>query len=280
MRRPVRAGTVRLMDVTQPVLGAPEPTKPPELLATAGAEQDPQAIMQGNIKTKAGPGALTRVQEYLTGTGHRDGTDYTSLYTDNAFLYTYGLLLQDWSFTETMPGVMVPEVVAQSDLRNPTPATISDQFSYSKKMTDTFTFAFTEGIKVGVSAKFTAGVPVAKTEWTVSGEINFSATQTKTATNETTWTKTTTVNVPANTKVHVTGLVSVVTPMYSFTASAVVVNGKVNIAAYDSATKLWDDLIIPLEVLLPELGDRSIPLAGSLNAKAGLRTYVELEVIP
>jgi hypothetical protein len=280
MRPPGRAGTVRLMDVTQPVLGAPEPTKPPELLATTSAEQDPQAIMQGNIKTKAGSGALARVQEYLTGTGHRDGSDYTSLYTDKAYLYTYGVLLQNWNFTETMPGMMVPEVVAQSDLRNPTPATISDQFSYSKKMTDTFTFAFTEGIKVGVSAKFTAGVPVAKTEWTVSGEINFSATQTQTATNETTWTKTTTVNVPANTKVHVTGLVSVVTPMYSFTASAVVVNGKVNIAAYDSATKLWDDLIIPLEVLLPELADRSIPLSGSLNAKAGLRTYVELEVIP
>lgn len=268
------------MDVTQPVLGTPEPTKPPELLAAADAEQDPQAIMQGNIKTKAGAGALARVQEYLADTGHRDATDYTSLYTDKAFLYTYGVLLQDWSFTETMPGVLVPEVVAQSDLRNPTPATISDQFSYSKKMTDTFTFAFTEGIKVGVSAKFTAGVPVAKTEWTVSGEINFSATQTKTATNETTWTKTTTINVPANTKVHVTGLVSFVTPMYSFTASAVIVNGKVNISAYDSTTKLWDDLIVPLEVLLPKLEDRSIPLSGSLNAKAGLRTYVELEVIP
>jgi len=268
------------MEVIQPILGSPEPRKHPVLLASSGPEQDPQAIMQNNIKTKAGPEALARVKKYLAATGHHDANVYTSLYTDNAYVYTYELSLQDWNFHETMPGMHVPEVVDQTEIVNPTPATVSNQFSYSKKVADTFTFSFTEGIKVGVSAKFKAGVPVANTEWTVSGEISFSGTQTQTTSRETTWTNTTTINVPANTKIHVDAIVSVVTPVYEFTASAVVINSKVNIAAYDPTANSWNDLIIPLEILLPSLDDRSIPLAGTLMAKAGLDTYIQTKIIP
>ncbi len=273
-------GTVRVMEISEPILGSPEPRKHPELLASSGPEQDPQAIMQNNIKTKAGPEALARVKEYLAATRHRDASAYTDLATDSPFVYTYELSLQDWHFQEKMPGMKVPEVVDQTEIVNPTPATVSNQFSYSKKVADTFTFSFTEGIKVGVSAKFKAGVPVANTEWTVSGEISFSGTQTQTTSRETTWTNTTTINVPANTKVHVDAIVSVVTPVYDFSASAVVINSKVNIPAYDSAVKSWDDLIIPLEILLPSLDDRSIPLAGTLMAKAGLDTYIQTRTIP
>ena len=35
-----------------------------------------------------------------------------------------------------------------------------------------------------------------------------------------------------------------------------------------------------LEILLPSLDDRSIPLAGTLMAKAGLDTYIQTKIIP
>ena len=77
--------------------------------------------------------------------------------------------MPDWRFAEVNPGVLVPELVDQKEIDNSSAATVTEQFSYTKTTTDTFSFSFTEGLKVGVSAKFKAGVPVAGTEWTVSG---------------------------------------------------------------------------------------------------------------
>jgi hypothetical protein len=105
-----------LTEITLPTLGSPEPRKPQPLLTASGAEQDPQAIMQNNIKTKAGPEALARVQQYLASTGHPDAAHYTKLFTDGPLVYRYDLSMQDWKFTETEPGGTVPEVVDQKEI--------------------------------------------------------------------------------------------------------------------------------------------------------------------
>lgn len=130
-----------------------------------------------------------------------------------------------------------------------------------------------------MSAKFKAGVPVAGTEWTVSGELSFTATQTQTKANTTTWSNTVTVNVPAHTKVRAIAFVNVGNPSYTFSATAVVSNGMVNLPAYDSKMYHWNDLFVPLDVLLPMAAERSIPLSGTLSARCGVRTYVELETV-
>jgi hypothetical protein len=269
------------MQVTQPILGSPEPRKPQRLLVATAADQDPQAIMQENIKTKAGPGALDRVKQYLASTGDPDAGRYTKLYTDGALVYKYDLSVADWRFTETDKGGMVPELVDQKEIDNSSAATVSEQFTYSKTLTNTFTFSFTEGIKIGVSAKFKANVPFfGGGEWTVSGELSFSATQTDTETNTTTWSNTVTVNVPAHTKVRAIAFVNVGNPTYTFNATALISNGMVNIPAYDPNAKSWNDLFIPLDVLLPMPAERSIPLSGELSAQCGVRTYVEVDPIP
>jgi hypothetical protein len=249
------------------------------LAATRPGESDPAALMQAVIKAKAGAAALTRVQQYLTQTGHPHAEVYTKLAADAAFLYRYDLSVQDWRFAEVNPGVLVPELVDQKEIDNSSAATVSEQFSYTKTTTDTFAFSFTEGLKVGVSAKFKAGIPVAGTEWTVSGELSFSATQTQTTTTTNTWSNTVTANVPAHTKVRAVAFVSVGSPQYTFSASAVVDNGMVQIPTWNSTAKSYDDLLIPLEVLLPTNADRSIPLAGALAAQCGVRSYVQLDTI-
>lgn len=160
-----------------PWLGSSVPRRPVQALGAAPArESDPAVLMQAAIKAKAGAAALTRVQQYLTQTGHPHPEVYTKLAADAAFLYRYDLSVQDWRFAEVNPGVLVPELVDQKEIDNSSAATVTEQFSYTKTTTDTFAFSFTEGLKVGVSAKFKAGIPVAGTEWTVSGELSFSAT--------------------------------------------------------------------------------------------------------
>jgi hypothetical protein len=265
--------------VIEPSLGSSTPRKTHRLPAAPSAEQDPKAIMQENIRTRSGPGALARVQQYLTSTGHPDASPYTKLSVDGALLYDYDLSIEDWRFTETGPGGTVPELVDQKEIDNNSAAGVSEQFTYSKSLTDTFTFSFTEGIKVGVSAKFKAGIPVAGTEWTVSGELSFTATQTQTTTNTSTWSNTVTVNVPAHTKVRAIAFVNVGNPSYSFTASVFVYNGMVNLPAYDPGARMWNDIFVPLDVLLPQPADRSISLSGKLSAKCGVRTYVEVDTV-
>ena len=110
--------------------------------------------MQAAIKAKAGAAALTRVQQYLTQTGDPHPEVYTKLAADAAFLYRYDLSVQDWRFAEVNPGARVPELVDQKEIDNSSAATVTEQFSYTKTTTDTFAFSFTEGLKVGWSAKF------------------------------------------------------------------------------------------------------------------------------
>jgi len=264
----------------RPWLGSAVPRRPVRALGAAPAgESDPAVLMQAAIKARAGAAALTRLQQYLTQTGHPHPEVYTKLAADAAFLYRYDLSVQDWRFAEVNPGVLVPELVDQKEIDNSSAATVTEQFSYTKTTTDTFAFSFTEGLKVGVSAKFKAGIPVAGTEWTVSGELSFSATQTQTTTTTNTWSNTVTVNVPAHTKVRAVAFVSVGSPQYTFSASAVVDNGMVQIPTWNSTAKSYDDLLIPLEVLLPTTADRAIPLAGALAAQCGVRSYVQLETI-
>ena len=266
------------MTVTEPSLGSPEPRKHVHhRQSAAGTEQDPQAVVETTIAKKSGPDMLSRVKQYLVQTGYPDPAAITQLSGGDALLYTYDLAVEDWKFTNTLPGVLIPELVDEKEIDNNSAATVTEQFSYSKTTTDTFTFSFTEGLKVGVSAKFKAGVPFAGTEWTVSGEFSFTGTQSQTTTNTATWTNTVTINVPAHTKVRAVAFVTVGSPIYSFSSSAVVTAGKVNIPVYDSAIGSWYDAIIPLAVLLPMPADRSLTLSGILSANCGVRTYVDLD---
>ena len=91
--------------------------------------------MQAAIKAKAGAAALTRVQQYLTQTGHPHPEVYTKLAADAAFLYRYDLSVQDWRFAEANPGALVPELVDQKEIDNLKVPTATQQFSYTGKTT-------------------------------------------------------------------------------------------------------------------------------------------------
>lgn len=104
--------------------------------------------------------------------------------------------------------LMVPQTGAQQILTNNTSLEQSQTVVLSKTTTSTFTWQLTEGFKIGMKAEFAVGVPPivsAKTE--ISGELNFSSTQTSTKTEQKSWQVTQAVKVPPKSEVEATLLI-------------------------------------------------------------------------
>ncbi|MTH79357.1 ETX/MTX2 family pore-forming toxin [Paracoccus aestuariivivens] len=100
---------------------------------------------------------------------------------------------------------MIPQVGAKQVLTNRTSVEQSQTVSLSKTTTSTFTWSLQEGFKIGMSVKFAVGVPpIASAETTISGELSFSATETKTSTEQRSWQVNQPIKVPANTEVEAT----------------------------------------------------------------------------
>lgn len=75
----------------------------------------------------------------------------------------------------------------------------ADSFTqaFSNTSTASFTWTVTEGLQVGVTAKYTAGVPAALgTEVSVSAQLSFQASQSTTTTTTQTWSITANITVP------------------------------------------------------------------------------------
>ena len=77
--------------------------------------------------------------------------------------------------------ISVPGIVTTDTETNDSSVQQSEVFKYSKETTSTFTWTLKEGINVGVTVKFEAGVPpIASGSTTLSVNMSFEATQSKT----------------------------------------------------------------------------------------------------
>ena len=102
-----------------------------------------------------------------------------------------------------------PEVLASSSFENHSAVMNSSVFRQSRTTTASFSTSFTEGVKIGAQTKLTTSIPfIAKGEITLSAEGSFSSTQSNSSTDSQSFAVDTTVNVPPNSKVQATLMIS------------------------------------------------------------------------
>lgn len=96
----------------------------------------------------------------------------------------------------------IPHIGARQVLTNKSSSEQTQTVKLSKTTTSTFAWSLKEGFKIGMSVKFAVGVPpIASAETTISSELSFEATQTKTETETRLWEVTQPVRVVPNTEV-------------------------------------------------------------------------------
>src|SRR5215207_1114008 len=104
-------------------------------------------------------GAWERVQAYYQEIGQSSIlADIASLEGLTEFYAAdYGITLQD--FTYSTPNVVQVPVIARTDtFQNDGDETAQEEFEFSKSIAETFSFSFTEGLKVGAKASAKVGL--------------------------------------------------------------------------------------------------------------------------
>lgn len=122
-----------------------------------------------------------------------------------------------------------PSFFFLGDFCNETDSSDVQAFSETISETASFSFSFTEGLKVGAKTTVTTKIPfVAEGKVELSAEGSFSSTQTDTTTKSQSFTVSQTINVPAHKRVVTTARVDVVQYKGNLTAK-VRVNGRISI---------------------------------------------------
>lgn len=130
-------------------------------------------------------------------------------------------------------------LAADQILINSTSIQQSETFSWSKSLTNTFTWSITEAIKITSKLSFSVGIPViAEGKIEESVEISVSATETTTITGTTTWSISEPVIVPPNTKVECLSVVNQNTASLDFSATGEIV-GYVAVWTKDQINGHW-----------------------------------------
>jgi hypothetical protein len=108
---------------------------------------------------------------------------------------TYRLTAIDYDKSKEPP--IEPNSLVTKEFKNDSDAVIHSQFQQSEQSTDSFKWAITEGLKIGASAKFQAGVPlIGQAEANLSTELALGASQESTVTKTHTWSETVTIDIP------------------------------------------------------------------------------------
>ena len=227
--------------------------------------------------------AWTRIQDYMKSIGDTetlrnvaglDPGNTLEFYDDD-----YGITLTNFVY-QTQDPVFTPEIVSERVYDNNDGDTeISEDFSFSKALEETFTFGFTEGLKVGLEATLKTGLPmVAEGEVTLSGEVTFEANQSWTQTETKTWEVRTTVPVPAHSTTRIRGYVRNAKIDATFSGIVRATKGKV-LTWFKLNDGTYTETPLPLVVLLTE-DQRTFGVAGSFEGVEGVSAYTKVEKIP
>jgi hypothetical protein len=195
----------------------------------------------------------------------------------------YQLVISDFSYSD-LDRIFMPDLVVERVFENKANVTLQDTFTYSKVQTETQGFSFTEGLKVGTKASAKVGLPlIGNTSVEVNAEVQFNATQNWSTTTQQTWQQSSTVNVPPNTSVKVTGFVKTAKLTASFVGKVRVVGGTVYLlmSSTTDPKEQWKQewyLEIPLDAILTH-DQLAFPVAGSLRGAIGTTLIISAEPI-
>lgn len=156
---------------------------------------------------------------------------------------------------------------------------VSTTVSYSKSLTEAFSFSFKEAIKIGGSVKVEAGLPlIGQSEVTISGEISFEASQTWTKTETRVWSGNTTVNIAAGHSAQIKVIIFNAKLSSPFTAD-MFLSPKTWMMFYPVRTDgSSGDTWIPVGAIytLDELKQAAISLSGNFKGIEGVSVNVEV----
>jgi len=111
------------------------------------------------------------------------------------------------NFSEIDTTTAKPDSSWQFPVQNPTNAEIQQTVGKTVSKASTFEFSFSETLTVGATAEFEADIPfIGSASTTISAELSLSANQSWTTTQQEEYSFSSTVIVPANTSVLVTGI--------------------------------------------------------------------------
>jgi hypothetical protein len=222
-----------------------------------------------------------RIQDYMKQIGDTETLkNVAGLDPGNTleFYDDYGITLTNFVY-QTQDPVFAPEMVSERVYENDGDTEISEDFSYSKALEESFTFGFTEGLKVGLQATVSAGLPlVGEAEVQISGEVSFEANQSWTQTETKTWEVRTTVPVPAHSTTKVQGYVRNAKIDATFSGIVRATKGKV-LTWFKLNDGTFTETPIPLVVLLTE-DQRTFGVGGNFEGVEGVSAYTKVEKIP
>ena len=190
----------------------------------------------------------------------------------------YGIVLTDFAYQQQDP-VFTPEMVSERIYENDGDTEITEDFSFNKATEESFTFGFTEGLKIGLKATVKAALPlVGESEVEVSGELTFEANQSWSKSETKTWEIKTTVPVPPHSTTKVTGYIQNANIDADFTATVRATKGKV-LTWFLLNDGTYTETPIPLVVLLTD-DERTLPVGGRFDGVEGVNAYTKVEKIP
>ncbi|MGR0482725.1 MAG: ETX/MTX2 family pore-forming toxin [Candidatus Electronema sp. V4] len=224
-------------------------------------------------------GAWARVQAYYQQIGKTsfiddiDSLDGLTAFDDD----DYGITLQD--FTYSTPDVVPMPVEASIRIyQNDGDTEIQEYFEFTKTMEESFTFGFTEGLKVGTKATAKVGLPlVGESEIALSAEVMFQSDQYWTQTETKGWALKTVVPVSAHSMVKITGFINNAKINATFSGVAKATKGSV-LTWFKLKGHGYTEAVVPLVILLPE-DKRTVPLSGSFQGIEGISAYTHVEKV-
>jgi len=184
--------------------------------------------------------------------------------------------------------VVSTKTLVTKEFRNPTDAVIHSTFNETQQTTDSFTYSFTEGLKLGASMKFSAGVPlVGKAGVTLTAELTLTAGQQKTVSSTNSWSESNTFDIPARHAIKASIVLNEAQVSTPFTAT-VLASGPVSYTLNNGqgfTGSLEGGVNWPTRPdlnklpLLTSSAERTFAARGQFTGKIGIATHVDTEDI-
>ena len=167
-------------------------------------------------------------------------------------------------------------ILKQSRLTNKSSAKLTEGFSYSEEVQDSFEFGFSQGLKLGARAQATAQLGVVEAQVEISAEVEFTADQRWTVTEVKSWSQDIDIELEPHSAVEATATLEVGKNEFNFTATATLRYARVAILGFNTAGVI-QGANLSTSILKIPLEPRQAEISGTLEAELGLTTTVEVK---
>jgi len=239
-------------------------------------EIDLLAVMRQRLVDNPAP-AFARAVQWLQDEG-RDTSELESFATDFDFYDDYGIVISDFSVAK-QDAERDASIIAEKRYNNEGNVNLEDTFTYTKTTQSSFTFKFTEGLKIGTKVTTEAKIPIVNVggKVEISGEFTFGAEQSWTTVKTETFSDSLKIQVPPHSTVEAVATLSTEHGSFSFSALATATATRTNVWVTFKLKhgKGYTERLIPLGVLLPSEADRQVGVSGTLADSLGISVNVD-----